>query len=170
MAEPNPAETYILSYFSALDAARRGKSAAEAQAGDKSLPESEQASAAAAALDLLDEIARLKSAHEAFMATFTNINPPSPDVVARAVQLSTGLARDIAQNKQAVAILEIVTKFVDGWAKLSRGSPAASQAPQAASLAGKTPFTVSSKAKLKRKANTPTASAWLRRQLRAAKH
>lgn len=162
MAEVNPAETYILNYFSALDSAKRGKSVAEAQAWDKSLPESEQAAAAAAALDLMDEIARLKSAHEAFMATFTNINPPSPEIVARAVQLSTGLAQDIAQSKQAVAILEIVKTFVDGWAKLSQGSPSAPQALQAATLAGKTPVTVSSRAKTKQKANAPKASTWLR--------
>jgi hypothetical protein len=169
MAESNPAETYILSYFSALDAVKRGRSTAEAQAADKSAPESEQATAAAAALDLTDEIGRLEAAHEAFMAKFTNINPPSADVVARAVALSTALAQNIAQSKQAVAILGTVTQFVDAWAKLSEGSPAASPSPQAANPAAKPPTNLSAKPKKASKSGTHKASTWLQGQLEAAK-
>lgn len=169
MAESNPAEIYILSYFSARDAVERGLSTAEAQARDKSLPESEQAFAAAAAIDLKDEIARLQAAHEAFMATYTNINPPSADVVAHAVKLSAELAQNIAQSKQAVAILETVTKFVNTWAKLSQGSPTAAPAPQGVSSDAKPPAKLSSKAKRQRKTSVPVVSTWLHTQLKTAK-
>lgn len=169
MAESNPAETYILSYFSALDAARRGRSAADAQAADKSAPESDQASAAAAALDLNDDIARLEAAHEAFMAKYTNLNPPGADVVARAVALSASLAKNIAQSKQAVAILDIVTQFVDAWARLSKGPPAASASPPALSLSATPPTTLSSKPKKRSKSSTSNVSTWLQGHLKAKK-
>jgi hypothetical protein len=162
MAESNPAETYVINYFAALDAVKSARSKAQAQAADKSAPESDQAAAAAAALDLTDEIGRLEAAHEAFMAKFTNVNPPSADVVARAVALSTALAQNIAQSKQAVAILGIVAQFVDDWAALSKGSPAASPAPQAVGTAAKTPTNLSTRAKKALGSSARRTSTWLR--------
>lgn len=155
------AETYILSYFSALDAAERGQRTARDQAHDLRLPESEQAAAASAFLDLTDEIARLKSAHEAFMVTFTGLNPPSAQTVARAVDLAGKLAADIAASKQAVAILTIVTNFVNAWAKLSQGAPAA----PAAAVASSGALSLDAKPKRPTKVKPPRASAWLAAQL-----
>ncbi len=158
--DSNAAETYILSFFSALDSAERGQGIARDQAHDLSLPESEQAAAASAFLDLTDEIARLKSAHEAFMVAFTSLNPPSAAIVAKAVELAAGLAADIAASKQAVAILTIVTKVVDAWAQLSQGA-----APAAVAEASSEVLSSDSKPKRRTKVKAPRASAWLKAML-----
>lgn len=161
--DSNAAETYILSFFSALDSAERGQRIARDQAHDLSLPESEQAAAASAFLDLTDEIARLKSAHEAFMVTFTSLNPPSAATVAKAVDLAAGLAAEISASMQAVAILTIVTNVVNAWTQLSQ---VAAVAPAAAAAEASSDVLASdSKPKRRTRVKARGTSAWLKTML-----
>ncbi|HEY0062003.1 MAG TPA: hypothetical protein VGC21_07770 [Telluria sp.] len=112
-------ETYILNYFTALDAARAGLAEADRQADDTSLPERDQLLARVAGYDIEREIALLEIAHEHFMAKFSGIKGPPDEVVARAVQLAGALADNIASNLTAVAILQAVTATANAWVALS---------------------------------------------------
>lgn len=120
-------QTYMLSFFASLQALEDEQNKQRRKAKDESLPESERAEAAAAFLDLTRQIARLKDSHESFMRAFTGhgVAPPSDALIQRSKELAESLAQQLVQNLTAVALLGIVTKFVNAWASLSGAAPAA---------------------------------------------
>src|SRR5690349_15147017 len=110
MAQENPVATYMLNYFSTLESMEVVQANLRHQARDFVRPESERAAAAAAYLDCTVQIARLKSAHEAFMARFLDpIAPPSDAVIARTRTLAQDLAMTISKALTVSALLDAVT-------------------------------------------------------------
>jgi len=139
----------MLSYFSSLQALEDKKEEYRKVASDEAVSESERAEAAAAFLDLTSQIAHLKDAHEAFMRKFVGpgIQPPSEILVQKSKALAEGLAAELVRTQTAVAILGIVTQFVNAWGTLSGTASAAARAPaiasdQPAATAAATPETV----------------------------
>jgi hypothetical protein len=111
--------TYMLNYFSALESLELAQANLRHQAKDFLRPEHERAAAAAAYLDCTAQIARLTSAHEAFMARFTNpLTPPSKEVIERTRTLAAGLAATISESQTASALIDAVTKVVSAWTQL----------------------------------------------------
>ena len=154
MDEQARAVVYINSFFAALQVLEVAQRQLEDQALNRALPETEQAAAAAAFLDVTNELARLRAAHEAFMRAFSSTSPPSAAIVEKARALSDALAQDIVKSNQVVAILGIITRFVTAWQQLAdepAGSAAVPQAvPSAEGAAGRP-----------REIAIPSTTAWL---------
>ena len=118
-------EAYMLNYFKALRTLEQESDKMEDAADDAALPESERAAAVAAYLDMGRAIAHLEAAHDRILEAFTGgAAPPSDDLVAQSLQLSARLAADLAQRNDAVAIIQVATSFVNGWASLLGVAPA----------------------------------------------
>jgi hypothetical protein len=131
-------EAYMLNYFKALRTLEQASDRLEDAADDAGLPESERAAAVAAYLDMGREIAHLEAAHDRILEAFTGgAAPPSADLVAQSLQLSARLADELAQRNDAVAIIQVATSFVNGWAGLLGG--AAAPAPAAGMRAAAVP-------------------------------
>jgi hypothetical protein len=131
MDEQTRAVVYINSYFAALQVSEAAQRQLEDRALNRALPEQEQAAAAAAFLDVTNELARLKAAHEAFMRAFSSTNPPSDAVVEKARLLSAALAQEIVKSNEAVAILGIITRFVTAWQQLAEQPSGPAPVPEA---------------------------------------
>lgn len=160
-------QAYMLNYFNALQALEDEQEEQRQRAKDESLSDSDRAEAAAAFLDLTRQIAHFKDAHEAFLRTFggPGVAPPSDAVIQRSKDLAAGLAQQLAANLTAVALLGIVTKFVNAWAGLGGGAPAgiseavASAALEAAKQPASTPNLALLAAHAKKSAKADKAKA-----------
>lgn len=129
---------YLLNYFDSLKILETKRNQLERSAGSPKLDDQQRAEAAAAFLDIVDQIAHFNNAHEAMMRKFTGIGaePPGQDVVAKTQKLESGLAEQIAKAQTHQSLLKAVTDFVNRWAKLS-SSPESGNgtAPQASAPA-----------------------------------
>lgn len=125
----SPIESYMLSYFSALEMLEDLRQVQRKRASNNAITESERATAAALFLDLTSQIAELRDAHDVFLLQHTGtLPPPSDAVVKKSQELSRDLARDIVKANTAVALLGIVTKFITAWTKLTGGAGAPASA------------------------------------------
>ena len=124
-------EAYMLNYFRVFKTLQKARDELKQKAEDEMLPESEQARAVAAYLDMSDKIAQLKSAHDRILARYAGgIQPPSADLVQKSLALSQALAEKIMQATTAVAVLDVATRVADAWTALLRsGPPDAAMAP-----------------------------------------
>jgi hypothetical protein len=123
-------EAYMLNYFKALRTLEQESDKLEDEAEDGTLPESDRAAAVAAYLDMGRAIAHLKAAHDRILEAFTGgAAPPSAELVAQSLQLSSDLAADLARRDEAVAVIQVATTFVNAWAALLGGAAAAPAAP-----------------------------------------
>jgi len=159
-AEPTDSgvSTYMLSYFSSLQALEDKKEEYRKLASDEAVSESERAEAAAAFLDLTSQIAHLKDAHEAFMRKFVGpgIQPPSEILIQKSKDLAAGLAAELVRSQTAVAILGIVTQFVNAWSTLSGTASAAAPARAAPAAATTERGLATASAKSAGKGKTPS--------------
>lgn len=120
----SPVKAYMLSYFRALATLKSTAADFYEKAQDQSLSESEQATYAAAYLDASNKIAHLKDVHNLIVQKYAGgVNPPGQDLIDKSRRLSAELASKIAANNTAVAILKIITSFVDGWTGLVNAQP-----------------------------------------------
>ncbi|MCE3264340.1 MAG: hypothetical protein K0R43_3419 [Pseudoduganella sp.] len=112
---------YLLNYFDSLKILETKRNQLERTAGSPKLNDQQRAEAAAAFLDIVDQIAHFNNAHEAMMRKFTGIGaePPGQEVVAKTQKLETSLAELIAKAQTHQALLKAVTDFVNRWTKLS---------------------------------------------------
>lgn len=118
-------EQYILNYFDALQLLQTERDKFEEIATDASATDSQRATAAAAYLDMVAQIAHLKDAHEAFMRRYgpSSTISPTAEIIARARELHDALGAVIANANTQVAMIHAVTDFVNEWGALSAGSP-----------------------------------------------
>src|SRR4051812_23590075 len=91
-------EAYMLNYFKVFKTLQKARDELKAAAEDEMRPESEQARAVAAYLDMSEKIGQLKSAHDRILARYAGgAEPPSAEVVQKSRALSQALAEKIAQ-------------------------------------------------------------------------
>lgn len=121
----------VLNYLKARDELDETQTRLLDMSVDLRLDESERAAAAAAFLDLSQQIADMDSTHTALKAKIAagGVNPPSQALVDKSLQLATDLGKVIAKAKKAEAILAAATQLVDAWTALATGLPAAAPAP-----------------------------------------
>ena len=129
---------YLLNYFDSLQLLETEQSALRRAATSPKLDDEERAEAAAAFLDITNQIAHFNNVHEAVMRKFTGVGvkPPGKAVVDKTQELETKLGKEIAKAQTHQALLKAVTDFVGKWATLASpdGSPVADTAstkPQA---------------------------------------
>jgi hypothetical protein len=123
--------SYFRQYYSATQLMQQALSEAQEQAKKVEIPSAEQLEAQIATIDIGRALSRLRASHEVFMARFNALNPPSKDVVDQTIALATDLAKNIAANKQASALLKSVTAFIDAWTAIIQ-PPAPASAPASA--------------------------------------
>ena len=115
---------YMVSYGSALKALNAEQAYFDSIASNDLVTQSESAYAVAGSTDIASDIGLLKSAHEAFMLKFQGgINPPSQDVLKRSQDLTAALAAKLHSTANAVAVLNLISKFVADWNALSASKP-----------------------------------------------
>lgn len=126
MADIDAVSSYILNYMNALEAMENAKTKLKKMITNLTLPETERAAAAAAFLDMSEEMGRMQATHAVFIATFPpGVKGPSDAVVQKSLDLAKQLGEVIAEAKEAVAIIAAVTRVVDAWTRLAEDRPAA---------------------------------------------
>lgn len=125
--------SYFRQYYAATQLMQQSLSDAQEQAKNMGLSSAEQLEAQIATIDIGRALSRLRASHEVFMARFNALNPPSKEVVDRTIALAEDLAKNIAANKKASALLKSVTAFIDAWtAIIQPPAPASAPAPATA--------------------------------------
>ncbi len=122
---------YLLNYFDSLQILETAQNSLRRAATSPKLDDEERAEAAAAFLDITNQIAHFNNVHEAVMRKFTGmgVKPPSKDVVDKTQDLETKLGKQIAKAETHQALLQAVTGFVSKWATLA--APEGGGAPPA---------------------------------------
>lgn len=134
---------YIVNFADALQSMEEADAMLKDRFKNLALTETERAEAALARLDLVDLKGRMRSSFAVFKLKFNpGINPPSPTVVAKSLQLAKDLGVVIANAGKAVAIVAAVTKAVQGFEAIAN-APAGLAPPVAvAAAAAPAPATV----------------------------
>jgi len=128
---------YMVDYLNAQTDLERAKTRLQRNANDLRVDEDERFEAAAGALDIADELARLKSAHAAFLAEQgAGAAAPPAGTLQKATELASAFGRVIARETMASALVDAVTALVNGWASLASTPRAAAAAPSQATHLG----------------------------------
>jgi hypothetical protein len=112
---------YLLNYFDSLQILETAQNSLRRAATSPKLDDEARAEAAAAYLDITNQIAHFTNVHEAVMRKFTGVGvkPPGKDVVDKTQELETKLGKQIARAETHQALLKVVTDFVGKWATLA---------------------------------------------------
>jgi hypothetical protein len=126
---------YLLNYFDSLQILETEQNTLRRAATSPKLDDEKRAEAAAAFLDITNQIAHFNNVHEAVMRKFTGmgVKPPGKDVVEKTQDLETKLGKQIAKAETHQALLQAVTAFVSKWATLAapdEGTAPATNAPK----------------------------------------
>lgn len=125
--------SYMLNYFNARESLVQARNEQRERARNQQISESDQATAAAAFLDLVDKIAQLEDVHSLILEKYNGvILAPDDQLVLKSRQLSEKLAATLASANRAVVVLAAVTSFINGWTSIlndAAAAPVATEAP-----------------------------------------
>lgn len=132
--EASPGANYLVAHGQALVALDRAIADAFAAGEDLNRPTDERADAFARGIDLGKQKQRLQTTHELFQQSLLLPNPPSSEVIQRAIDIAKRLADEVSRDILATGKLEAVVGILSAFAELVNTSrPAATGAqPQAA--------------------------------------
>lgn len=119
-------DAYMLNYFKALEKLEQTRDKFKKAAKNEQLPEHEQAVAVAAYLDVTAAIVQLTAVHNRILEVYAaGAKAPPADLVKKSLELSGALGKKIAAANTAVAVLEVVTQFVEAWTAIVGAKDAA---------------------------------------------
>ena len=122
MSRDSDVGKYMTSYLASLHLMEDEASQFKRNQDNLALSRDERLDAAEGLIDITFQIKLFKGAHEAYLLTISpGVGAPSAEVLKRTMQLSTGLAKEIANAKTTAAIIATVTNVVDAWTKFSGG-------------------------------------------------
>lgn len=113
-----PPQGLFLSFFNAASTLEDAANVFRDQAGNQALPSAMREEAALSFRELKREVTDLEAAHSALEARLSGIGGPSEVQLRKAQSLSQDLARDIHRAELTVALITIVSGFIDAWARI----------------------------------------------------
>lgn len=117
-AAETPPQGLFLSFFNAVSTLEDAANVFRDQARNQALPSAMREEAALNRLELKREITDLEAAHSALEARLSGIGGPSEAQLRKAQSLSQDLARDIHRAELTVALITIVSGFIQAWATI----------------------------------------------------
>lgn len=110
--------TYMAAFDAAMTALLQEQSYLDTIGNGLGGTQAHRNAARAAANRIGKEIVRLDAAHVAILDSFGSTHPPSLASVESAMSLSEKLANQVQNATAFVAIVEIITNFVNAWEAL----------------------------------------------------